>query len=173
MKGVDLHIVPLQRSLEVLVASHNNSQYFIANGHDITTFVKNKTKNFPLEEINEDSVLKEAWNEYTETVGLHRITVPMFQFKIMNCDRTSFETVMAILVDIWHKTPEEALMIAHEIDQNGEAVMGTYMFEQVVSYGRMLDMVSEQLNQEIKYRFPLVDATQDSLSKLNDLISDK
>jgi ATP-dependent Clp protease adaptor protein ClpS len=66
-----------------------------------------------------------------ERVEVDLFTIPPKMYKVIlhNDDRTTFEFVMVILQQIFHKSLEEAAHITLTIHENGKAVVAIYTKE--------------------------------------------
>lgn len=64
----------------------------------------------------------EVIEEVNETI---KVQIPkLYKVILHNDDTTTFEFVIAILVRIFHKTPDEAIEITKSIHENGQGVAG-------------------------------------------------
>lgn len=172
MKDVEVRVLAIRPSLEVLIAKHKDSQYFIANGEDITEFVTEVVGKDDWSKLREERVVEMAYANFIQRHG-RKIIIPQFDFVILDSARTHLNVLVSTFVDVWHHTPEKALAVSYEVDEFGEAVLGTYTFEHASCFGRMIDMVCDQLDHEIKYKINKVDSIQRSMNALDGILKDK
>lgn len=173
MKDLEVRVLAIRPTLEVLIAKHNNSQYFIADGEDITEIVSEVVGTDDWSVLNETRVLDMAYKIFLTRNNRRDIQIPMFELNILDSAKTNIEVLMATFIDIWHHTPEKALAVCYEVDEVGVATLGTYTFEIASCFARMIDMVCEQLDHEIKYRIDPVDSVLKSMSTLDTILSKK
>lgn len=73
----------------------------------------------------------------------------MYNVVFYNDDRTSFEFVISVLIELYNKTASDASSIAMDIHNNGSRVVGVYPY----------DIASHKANSTIKlarhYNYPL------------------
>ncbi len=74
----------------------------------------------------------------------------MYKVIFYNDDFTTFDFVILVLTKVFHKSSDEAKKLAETIDQEGEAIVGTYSLDIAKTRTkRTLDMAREE-------GFPLV-----------------
>lgn len=172
MKDVFVRVLAISPSLEILIAKHNDSQYFIADGEDITAIVSEVVGQDSWENLHEVRTLEMAYRLFERRRG-RTVRIPKFEFSIVDSSKTHLEVLMSTLIDVWHLSPEKALAVSYEVDEVGSAVLGTYTYEQSACFGRMIDMICDQLDHEIKYRFDRVDPVHANMDVLDSILKDK
>ena len=77
---------------------------------------------------------KEATKERT---GSKLMEPKIYQVIMLNDDFTSMEFVVAILIDIFHKSPVDAEALMLHVHRNGRAVVGKYPYDIAVTKVKM------------------------------------
>ena len=60
------------------------------------------------------------------SVDVADIQIPMFRVMLYNDDYTTFEFVIEILMQVFHKPEQEAMRITMNVHQHGKGVAGRY-----------------------------------------------
>lgn len=66
----------------------------------------------------------------TEVRAKTKTSTPKFYKVILhNDDKTPFEFVIALLMQVFHKQTDEAIQVTFEVHENGTGIAGIYTFE--------------------------------------------
>lgn len=65
-----------------------------------------------------------------QTEVINKVKIPKkYKVIMLNDDFTSFEFVQFVLVNVYHKTAQQAKGLANQIHQSGQAIAGVYCLE--------------------------------------------
>ncbi len=60
------------------------------------------------------------------TVDVVDVQIPMFRVVLYNDDYTTFDFVISILIEVFHKSEQDAIRITNHVHHRGKGVAGTY-----------------------------------------------
>lgn len=167
---MDLHIVETQ-PLTVLAATHNNSSYFVAGGHDITEYVHMVMASSGGNDITENEI-QDAVNLFIQKNNdwLPKLFVPQFELTLLNSDDTPLADLAIMISDLFHIGLSDSYDICYEIDAKGSYVIGTYTNEYAMTFGRMIDMYAEVMQAPVLYDISEVDTYEKNYNLLVNLV---
>ncbi|AFA44427.1 hypothetical protein [Klebsiella phage phiKp_21] len=138
------------KQFSVVKASYKDSVYYIAGDNDITPYVKNIQSDHSKVD---NSVLLNGLNKFLEEhPEKNKLQVPMFDFVLLDDNKTSAQFVAMICYEIFNMTEEEALDVINSCNSDAHMFkVGTYTDEMCITFAAMIDNANAQLKQYLKY----------------------
>lgn len=138
------------KQFSVVKASYKDSVYYLAGGNDITRYVKNLQSDH---NKVDNSVLLSGLNNFLEEhPEKNKLQVPMYDFVLLDDDKTSAQFVAMLCYELFNMTEEQALAVIDACNStNSMFRVGTYTDEMCITFSAMIDEANAQLKQYLKY----------------------
>ncbi|EOR9073901.1 hypothetical protein FOI42_RS02175 [Escherichia coli] len=169
---IEQQVFSLQQ-FSVVKATYKDSVYYLAGGNDITPYItKLQTEHTKVDNVVLENGLSEFLKEHPEK---NLLSVPMFDFILLDDPTTSAEYVECVCNEVFHMDYDEAMDVIDALNSPKHSYnMGSFTDEMCITFASMIDNGNQQLRQNLKYdKIPTQDNGKDydaALAKLELLI---
>lgn len=153
MKQLEVQEVFSLDSYSVIVASYGESNYYIAGKHDITEYVKAAVDSIGDSTKVNKNVLERGFDLFKRhNPNKVVLTVPQFDFVLLDDPTTSAEYVVEMVRDLFHFNATQAIAVVEGLNGPERSFcVGTFSEEMCITYGSMIDNGNSQLKQNLGY----------------------
>lgn len=132
--------------MDVVKASYKTSVYYIAGSSDISDYVYTIKTTY---DVDEATAVKHGLAMYLrEHPQQKQLAVPKFDLLILNDNQTDYKYVVGVISDLFRK--DDAMELAHDIHDYGNAVVGTYPFELAHTFACMVETYNKQTGNNLQ-----------------------
>lgn len=147
--SIEQQVFSLQQ-FSVVKAAYKESVYYLAGGNDITSYInKLQTEYNKVDKNILERGLSQFLKEHPEK---NLLSVPMFDFVLLDDPHTSAEFVECLCNEVFHMDPMQSFEVVMALNSDAHAYhIGTFTDEMCITFGSMIDNGNIQLSQNLKY----------------------
>lgn len=156
MKQLEVQEVFSLDSYSVVKAKYGESNYYVAGKHDITQYVQAAAGYQNQTTVNKSVLELGLQLFFRHNPQQNILTVPRFDFIIIDDDKTSAEFVLEMCMDLFHYSEKQALEVIKALNGKEHAyIIGSFSEEMCITYCAMFENANKQLSQNLGFDYVL------------------